>query len=534
MGRFFLYILCAITLLTFMVPPHLYPANYPADDAFFYLQVASNIDDGLGSTFNQLTKTNGYHPLWMLCCVLCSRLAGGNKTMALHFALGLQQVLALLIVWLFFKVCRFFKGHYAYLALPLLLLYFSTRLYLSEAYLNGFFVMLTLAGTVYIACSEEQKPASLYFLAGISGGLALLARLDNVFVIGILFIMTALFQGREGFKSIFRRQNLLRDLLLGVGCLLIFIPYLAYNQKTFGHWVPVSGAIKSTLPAFVFHLNGLSGIGKVGVCFAVLNGFLCFTPLCNRRSRFVLSVFSLGVLLHAAQIVFTTNHHTDWPWYYMSAVLGMCFTLVLIGGKGLAGMSKWNAFFSHLFSKNVLLPLVLFVCIAVNGYAALRYRSSAPTIGESFTADRLRTGSDIRWQQQIASWLQTNLPPETAIAVYDWPGMFAFTSGMHILPIDGLINDYKYNDDVMREGIDGFLKKRDVLYWLGPVDPSTMEQQAWYTMTSIPEGQEITVNAPLYRTHAGAFRVADRDQIVRFREVIPHQDLPDLALWSIQ
>jgi len=523
MGRLFLYILCALTLLTFIVPPHLYPYNYPADDAFFYLQVASNIDAGAGSTFNQITNTNGYHPLWMLCCVLCSRLADGNKTMALHLALGLQQILALLIVWLFFKVCRFLRWRYAYVALPLLLLYFSTRLYLSEAYINGLFVMLTLAGTLYISCSEEQKPASLYFLAGISGGLALLARLDNIFVIGTLFVMTALFQGRHKFKAIFHRSCLFRDLLLGIGCLLIFVPYLVYNQRTFGHLVPVSGAIKSTLPAFVFHTDGLSGIGKVGFCFALLNGVLCFTPLCDRRSRFVLGALSAGVLLHSAQIVFMTNHHTDWPWYYMSAVLGMCFSLVLIYGRVVDGLLN-----------RILPPLILFICIAVNGYSALRYRSSAPTIGESFTADRLRSGQDKRWQQRIAGWLKENLPPETAIAVYDWPGMFAYTSGVRILPIDGLINDYKYNDDVMREGIESFLKKRDVLYWLGPINPSTMEQQAWYTMASTQEGQRITVNAPLYHTRAGTFQVLDRDLVVRFRDVIPQQDVPELALWRIQ
>src|SRR6201992_2723619 len=35
------------------------------DDCFYYLQVARNIASGHGSTFNGLTLTNGYQPLWL-------------------------------------------------------------------------------------------------------------------------------------------------------------------------------------------------------------------------------------------------------------------------------------------------------------------------------------------------------------------------------------------------------------------------------------------------------------------------------------
>ena len=36
------------------------------DDAFYYFQIARNILDGKGSTFDGIYPTNGYHPLWML------------------------------------------------------------------------------------------------------------------------------------------------------------------------------------------------------------------------------------------------------------------------------------------------------------------------------------------------------------------------------------------------------------------------------------------------------------------------------------
>ena len=37
------------------------------DDAFYYFQIARNFADGKFSTFDDgITRTNGYHPVWML------------------------------------------------------------------------------------------------------------------------------------------------------------------------------------------------------------------------------------------------------------------------------------------------------------------------------------------------------------------------------------------------------------------------------------------------------------------------------------
>ena len=42
---------------------------FSRDDAFYYFKVAQNITEGLGSTFDGINLTNGYHPLWMVICI---------------------------------------------------------------------------------------------------------------------------------------------------------------------------------------------------------------------------------------------------------------------------------------------------------------------------------------------------------------------------------------------------------------------------------------------------------------------------------
>jgi hypothetical protein len=44
------------------------------DDAFYYFAIARRISLGQGSTFDGISRTNGYHPLWLLVLSLASLL----------------------------------------------------------------------------------------------------------------------------------------------------------------------------------------------------------------------------------------------------------------------------------------------------------------------------------------------------------------------------------------------------------------------------------------------------------------------------
>jgi len=68
-----------ISLIITILGIHLYAAfsdayNFPnlwftRDDAYYYFKVAQNITQGLGSTFDGINASNGYHPLWMIICI---------------------------------------------------------------------------------------------------------------------------------------------------------------------------------------------------------------------------------------------------------------------------------------------------------------------------------------------------------------------------------------------------------------------------------------------------------------------------------
>jgi len=92
-----------ISLTLIILGIHLYAATADAytlpnvwfrrDDAYYYFKVAQNITEGLGSTFDGINPSNGYHPLWMLICLPIFALARFDVILPLRI---LVMVIALI------------------------------------------------------------------------------------------------------------------------------------------------------------------------------------------------------------------------------------------------------------------------------------------------------------------------------------------------------------------------------------------------------------------------------------------------------
>jgi hypothetical protein len=306
------------------------------------------------------------------------------------------------------------------------------------------------------------------------------------------------------------------------------------NYITTGHPAPVSGAIKSTLPHISFNFNGLSMLGKVCLIFAIASPLICFFTNCNRRQRFIVFVFSAGFILHMLQIILTTNHHTGWPWYYVCGMINAAILLCIISESISERIySAMPALRRAIAPNGPLISIALLFSILINGYALARYRNPAPTIEISSMISRLKDPPQERWQETLGYWLKKNMPDDSRIMIYDWPGIIAYFSEVKILAPDGLINDYQYNDDLRAMGIKAYLKEKKIGYWLGPTNPTAENNQAWYTLTVMPNSQKIEIFAPLYKESAGSFTISNTNLVARLQDVIKHRDMPDLSLWKI-
>lgn len=521
-----LIILAAALALLFALPMHLRPENFPADDAYFYLQVARNIAHGQGPTFHGVTPTNGFHPLWMLGCVASFLAAAGHSTVAVHLVFILQQALALGILALAWRILGRLDVRNRLVALPPLAIFFLTGLYGSEAHINGFCAALVLLAALQ---PWTPRPAVHAATVGALAGLAFLARLDNIFFVAALSPLFLALQARRRQGPLVAPASLRSALALGLAFLAIVIPYLLYNRLTFGHLMPISGAIKSTFPHASWKLDGLGALGKLSLLGALLSSAATLLFARAPERRFVFLSLGAGVIGHALYIILFTDDVTHWSWYYVLGVLNLSLAL--------AAFADW---FESILPRPALRAyaillhagLALLLLLGV-GRAWIRYDNPDAIYGKNAFIIHAKR-AERRWQAQLADWLRLNLPPNTRIIAYDWPGTFAFLSGQPILPVDGLINDFRYNDDILKLGIARYLEEHGVRYWLGPEVAALDVRPGWYVIRRQGALQSVEIFSPLYKKSAGTFTVRDADLVVRLRDVIAHPDTPPLALWRLQ
>jgi hypothetical protein len=505
--RLVLFIFFTIFFFLYALPAQISPTDFIHDDSYFYLQVASNIVKGHGSTFNEITPTNGYHPLWLLASVLVFLLAGSDKLLALHLTVGLQVALFIVIAYYFRKTARLFSLKIWLIGLAILATYFlSTGIYASEAHLNGF--VLTLSLYYFTLALTTDRPVH-WIMVSLFAGFAVLSRLDNIFVAGSIiwfgFLNTL---GASG-------EKLLKRLItLSLPFTIILTPYLIYNLLTYGNFIPISGAIKGTFPEMVFDVNNLGSIGK----FTLIFGFLSIILSLNQKEQVVertlLRALGVGILLHAGYIVCFTDHYTFWAWYYVSGILNFSIVTSVVLQKIV--INAGNISGQKLVSR---MPNLIAALFATAGLSRGWIKSIGPI---SVGPVEMAKINEYRWPDEIGIWMKNNLPENSAIFVHDWPGAIAYYSDMRVLPMDGLMSDFKYNDDLEKMGINQYLCEHQVKLFFGPV---------------LNEGEgesEFEVAAPLSRMPVGKIQLSAQNIVARVKDIVKiPEDAPNLALWSI-
>lgn len=210
------------------------------DDFYYYLIPArSYVETGVTS-FDGITETNGYHPLWMAVIVSLVGLSGSNNAV---FWILLFALLGALSIVTFIKLRSLSEllfgqhwwvstvvlgTHYYGLAFFLCGMESSIILPLSVAFFHSYWLVL----------KRDVPPQPTHILAlSLLASLAILARLD----IGPFVVMPMLLFLWRSRLDHMRLVRLSLSMLLGLAPVLV---YFVYNHVHFGHVIPVSGLAK--------------------------------------------------------------------------------------------------------------------------------------------------------------------------------------------------------------------------------------------------------------------------------------------------
>jgi hypothetical protein len=215
-------------------------SRYLSDDGFYYFQIARNIAQGVGSSFDGITKTNGYHPLWMLICVMIFKFVSfSDINLPIHYILSIGSLLDTLTGVLLYILLRKSTSFLAaltaliiYLVNPITALMANSGVELPlQMFMIALYVYLLVNAFTFL---EEKKILDLASLlgVGVSAGLLMLTRTDNIF-----YIIPSI-----GYLMLKCQKNLKRRyILILVIPTFMLIPWVLWNIKTFGTIMQDSG-----------------------------------------------------------------------------------------------------------------------------------------------------------------------------------------------------------------------------------------------------------------------------------------------------
>ncbi len=435
-------------------------------------------------------------------------LAGGDKALALHVVFAIQAFMAAGIALGIRRIAQAASLRHWYVALPLIGAYFLTGMYGSEAHLNG--LALVWALYFFLKALRDERSRDWAF-AGALVGVAVLARLDNVFFAGTMFLV-ALVQRRN-------RGGWGRWVVtVSLPCVVLVLPYLLSNLAGHGHLMPISGAIKSRFPHPELdwgHLGMLGRVVTVGAAGALLATFW------ERRVPIgpALRALSLGVILHAAYLVLFTHGLSTWSWYHVGGVLNLALLGAWIADRLAPAMTRLRVGALH---RPLVLATVSAMAFGGVGRAWFRYWNPEAIGARNAFALTERT-SGTRWLIELAEWLDGNLPDGSGVLVYDGPGMLAYYSDLRILSLDGLISSYRYDEELAAKGAEEFLHQAGVEYFVGR-----------RTTKSDEPATTLEIFTPLTRRPAGTLALSELRQIARTKEFISNPRAQDLAVWQLR
>ncbi len=412
------------------------------DDGLYYPVLAKNLAAGRGCTYDGITRTNGFHPLWLLLIRPLYQIFD-DSTAALRGVYGLIMILQLLALILLARLAQHWRMNIAGWSVAVLLLFLNVRSFtiwfsllespLALTTILWYLITVTRSG---IKRFTRPCPAAV---CGVVMGLSFLARLD-FFLLALAYGIVWLWQilAQKGEEA----HQRMRAALAAAGlCLATVLPYLVWNVRNFGRLLTVSAWMKSgpvslkrswaTMSSWladqflprVQHILGLHGVPTAWIGWgltAVGATGLLWLASGSRRRRWLRAwaeapEFPLFVGLHTLCIVLLTPFEAAASaWYWTPQILFLATSI----GLALPPMSPRRR-----------QALVGFSLALVLAQAAL---TPAMTRRKTMSWAKL----------EVASFLREHTTSTTRCMMFD-SGITAYFSGRDFVGLNGLIGDFE-------------------------------------------------------------------------------------------
>jgi hypothetical protein len=444
----YLLVFSFLTAVIVASPPG-YLLGFMEDDGFFYAVISNNVAHGFGSTFDRISLTNGYHPLWML--ILSGYLwllrpfvdtLQADPEITLKLLMIFQTALYLISLRLCIDVINKLVPDVSLAALAALVMAYAFAL--KQAFLMetgiSLLLMLVILRVLLGSTAHREFKLSLLF------GLWILARLDQVISVALIGVFVAHSQARHP-------KEFLKALTkLGAFPVLVTITYLASNCLIFGQLYTTSSLVKSrpvsaSLGAIWHSLASPihTQNPRAAILFLSVAATLPLIVIIARRYRgraFDALVVAFGAqlvsLLAASVLLWEVR-----AWYLvLPAILGYMIWTAPINEV----LTRFRPRVSRVLEAGALLAVILLA----SGYIYITTTYAA-------TEGRL-------WAFHKKVAMETS--EDAVIYCIDASGKAAFVSNRRIINGDGLVNSFDYIQQARDGLLDDYFSRAKPGYYL--------------------------------------------------------------------
>jgi hypothetical protein len=433
------------------------------DDFFYYAQVARHLAHGAGSTFDGIHRTNGYHPLWLLCLTFFSLGDSGQLFFILVTITAITAIgsIFLLSVLVLNRLGVATPGQYVIATL----ITFESELLLRGGMEITLAIPLLLL-LIFTYLDATQQDDWFFLRAGLLSSLCVLCRLDSIVLVLLLFSFTL--QHQKSFSAS------LKSIAIFVGGLTPLWGYLLLNKLLFGGFSPISAQAKQLRLHHTPQLEPLRSLIHPFTTvrlLVVFPGILCtivlLAFLVRRRhhlpptARTVLWALALFPLLHLCILCFLS----DWPlwyWYFYPLLLSSFGCMAALAARFRPSRRTW---------------VVSAVCVTVVslGYTAAYNVLHPPRKNALFLA-----------AQDIAQFAETH---PGVYGMGDRSGTAGYMLSSPMLQLEGLMMDRAYLDRLRTQPpLDSVLSEYGVKYYVS--SDATFEDGCYRTREPLQAGPD--------------------------------------------
>jgi hypothetical protein len=405
------------------------------DDTCFYIKTANNLACGNGSTFDGINITNGYQPLWFLILTVfyffISFFSHPSPEMLFRLALFLQHLLLFGMFYFVYKtfvILELKKKHIKF-----------TIFYLGMECYTSCFVLSLL---IWYKSKNITGTSKSIIIKSVLLMLLGLSRIELFFTLIPILILYESYD--RNLKKYF-----FQILKFSVPVFACAAFYLGSNYYFFGHFLTISGSIKSQFPNSRFFERVLH--------FTIYGRA---EPYCTLNLWFILNMVGALFIFIFRKISSNLKARRSFLFFLLWSGVGFICFLAINMSFNQEGLREW-----YFAAPSMMAAFIFSILISDKKYVL--YPSAAVIlllVFFFFYQSRIainRLGN----MYDYAIEIQQHVKENEEVLQIDYSGFVGLFSDRKVINGDGLINSFEYDEYVKSSRLKEYLEKYHVDYY---------------------------------------------------------------------